>query len=503
MPDLADRLGATLLDASLAATAIAGLVALVMVHSRQPARRRGWARAGLLSTLALLPLSALNPVPRIDLWRPILAILPATLDDPGPRPGDRGGRPKFDGPSGLAPCGEGALPACDRPARAGHGPSWPRRAGRALVLAYGVGTCAGLGLLLLGLFGSTLLARRAQPPSPESLGLLASLPYRGFRGRPRLLVSDRATRPVLLGFARPTILIPPDFDGPDAADRLRLGLLHELAHAEAGDHLFGPIASLAQSLWFFLPPIWWIRERMRLDQEFLADSRAVAHFGASNRYASALVDLAGRGVSVAPGAAPPPSSPPPSPGVASALFQRILMLLKCPFPIEDRPPAWWRWSAAATIAAVTLAASCLTLRGLAGWSDGPGPPVIEPARSFRLPRLDIAPQGDDDPPFDLRLRLPGQFTLSLEVLADPADLPHLEILGHRLGPGAGAVADPSREASRPWHLVEIRRVGAGEDVRVDGLPIPSRVRPHKLALWLTIRPPRGRSTRIRDLDLSW
>ena len=58
-------IGAALLDASLAAIAISGMVVLVMVQCRQPARRRAWARAGLLSTLALLPLSALSPVPRV------------------------------------------------------------------------------------------------------------------------------------------------------------------------------------------------------------------------------------------------------------------------------------------------------------------------------------------------------------------------------------------------------------------------------------------------------
>ena len=51
-------------------------------------------------------------------------------------------------------------------------------------------------------------------------------------------------------------------------------------------------AKLAQAIWFFLPPIWWIRDQMKLDQEFLADRGAVEQFGTSGRYASTLVDLA-------------------------------------------------------------------------------------------------------------------------------------------------------------------------------------------------------------------
>src|SRR5947208_3060367 len=86
MADFVDRLGAALLDASLAATAISGFVVLAMVQCRQPARRRGWARVGLISTLALLPLAALNPFPRIDLRGPLRSIFPGEFENHGSRP---------------------------------------------------------------------------------------------------------------------------------------------------------------------------------------------------------------------------------------------------------------------------------------------------------------------------------------------------------------------------------------------------------------------------------
>ena len=219
-------------------------------------------------------------------------------------------------------------------------------------------------------------------------------PVRRGSGRPRLLVSDRTTRPVLLGWLRPAILIPPGLDEPEAADRLRLSLLHELAHAENLDHRFGPAATLAQAIWFFLPPVWWIRDQMKLDQEFLADRRAVAHFGTSGGYASSLVELASSAEPGGSGGPSPIDGPRPAhraAGVASALFQRVLMLLKCPFAIEGRTPLWWRWLTALTLALATLAASCLTLRGLAGWSSPRlDAPSVDGRRSFRLPQLAIA-----------------------------------------------------------------------------------------------------------------
>ena len=509
MPDLVDRLGTALLDASLAATAITGLVVLAMVQCRQPARRRGWARAGLLSTLALLPLAALNPVPRIDLRGPLRALLPTNLDDPAPRPRPHaegldastppscvpGHGPPHDGDRGDAPAGERCPP---------RGPGWARWAARGLVLAYGAGASVGLGWIALGVWGSAWVVRRGCPPSAAALAHLRSLPFEGHSARPRLLISDRASRPVLVGCLRPTILIPPGLDDPKAGDRLRLSLLHELAHAEGLDHRFGPAATLAQAIWFFLPPVWWIRDQMKLDQEFLADRRAVAHFGTSGGYASSLVELA---ASAVPGSGEGPPSPtarrPESggQGVASALFQRVLMLLKCPFAIEGQTPLWWRWSTGATLVLATLAASCLTLRGLAGWSAAATPEPTEAARSFRLPQLMIGQGEHDDQPFDLRFRLPERFTLSFEILAEPADLPGVEVLGHRLGPTVDL--DPSREVYRLWHRVRIRRLDGPEVVEVDDRPMASPPGPARPATWLTIRPLPGQTTRIRDLELYW
>ena len=496
MSDLVDRMGAALLDAGLAATAISGLVVLAMVQCRQPARRRGWARAGLLSTLALLPMAALNPFPRVDLRAPLRALMPIGLEDPatGPRSDfDTPETPDPDAPDGPGPCPPGAT-------------SWHRWAFRATVGAYAVSLGAGLGWVALGGFGAAWLARRGTSPSGESLRLFGLLPFESRAARPRFVISSRATRPVLLGFFRPAILVPPSFDEPGAADRLRLGLLHELAHAEESDHRFASISATAQAIWFFLPPIWWIRDQMILDQEFLADRRAVGHFGTSGAYASSLVDLAQDHATQSDRAVPPADSRSVSAveGVASSLIQRVQMLLRCPFAIERRTPLWWRWSTTVTLALATLATSCLTLRGMAGWWE-PAPlllPHSEAARSFRLPVLVIA-QDEGARPFDLRFRLPDRFTMTLEILADPAELASVEVLGHRLGPTAEPKPGASGSADRLWHRVLIRRDGVVEPVEVDGRPIATESGPPQFSPWLTIHAPSGRSTRIRDLEVLW
>jgi beta-lactamase regulating signal transducer with metallopeptidase domain len=488
-----DRLGATLLDASLAATAITGFVVLAMLQCRQPAHRTGWARTGLLSTLALLPLAALNPVPRIDLRGPIRSLISnspvgpthwCTTDCPNSTNRATGAEFTEDNDPDSSP------------------PTSLRRLGRAVVAVYLLGVSIGLGWIGLGLWGTSLLVRRGKPPSSWSLRLYESLPYTARAPRPRLLISEATTRPVLVGSFGPVILIPTDLDEPGASDRLRLSLLHELAHVENLDHRFGPVALLAQTVWFFLPMFWWIRDQLKLDQEFLADRRAVSHFGTSGHYASSLVDLAALSVTSSHACSESAIVQPALPvsGVASALVQRVQMLLKCPFPIEGTTPVWWRWSTALTLTLATLATSCLTLRGLGGWSGPSSSPPEEVSHSFRLPQLVIVPRQHQEP-FDLRYRLPDQFTLTLEVMAEPVDLPLLEVLGHRLGPTA--IPEAGRLVYRLWHRVQIRRIQGDEFVEVDGQSLLSVSHPSPLASWLTIRPLPGQSTRIRDLRLEW
>lgn len=188
-------------------------------------------------------------------------------------------------------------------------------------------------------------------------------------------------------------------------------------------------------------------------------------------------------------------------GMASALFQRVQMLLKCPFPIEGETPLWWRWSTTLALGLATLAASCLTLRGLDGWGDSTPLPITEARQTFRLPQLLVAPGDSQKKPFEFPYRLPVEFTLTLEVMAEPSDLPSLEILGHKLGTTAGA--DLGREVYRIWHLVRIRRIQGFDFVEVDGRSLPSRAVPAAPSPWLEIRPLADQPTRIRELTLDW
>jgi hypothetical protein len=327
-----------------------------------------------------------------------------------------------------------------------------------------------------------------------------AIPFNG--QRPSLRVSTRVRRPVLVGLIRPTILIPLDLNAPEASEPLRLSLLHELAHASRGDPWFGLASSLAQVVWFFLPPLWWIRAQMRLDQEFMADRLAAGSFGPLRSYASSLVNIA-RPAEPARSTVGPAVAVNPQLG-GSPLFLRILMLVQCPFVVEARPPRWWSWVLPGVLLGGTVAASCLTAR------PDPGPPRTVPRPSprlkngsFRMSRLVVRPTTptprQPSPMFELPIALPQEFDLSVEVWGDLRVLGATRIAGRALRPLDVEPAPPSRAQ---WHAVRLRRDIYGLTLWVDQRRFP-RSHDTETTHWLSVEPPVGEPGYFRNLHLVW
>jgi beta-lactamase regulating signal transducer with metallopeptidase domain len=476
-----DRLGTLLRDAGLAAAVLTGLVALVMVGCRQPARRCVLARAALFGALAIWPL-VLTPLSRVDVHRPIRW---------------------FTTPISAS---RRAATLASEPEKTTA--SFPVMVwmGRGLTLAYVSGTAAGLAWLALGTWGASWLVRRSRPPRAETQALYASLAASTARARPELLVTTRLARPVLVGVLRPVILIPAEMDQSGAPGPLRLGLLHELAHAERLDPAFTMVGSVAQAVWFFLPTLWWIRGQMQLDQEFLADHLASHGFGPRPAYASSLVEIA------APAAARPEARREMAPAlreraravVGSTLFLRVLMLVRCPFPVEGNAPAWWRWAAPPVVGLAALAASTLSLGG----PERPVGKVTKPTTSalpvahgsFHLVRLIMEP--DEHPhaeptaqPLVLPPRLPPRYDLSFETWASATELPQIRVNGCRLL--------PDYKVSAGWHAIAMHRDERGTHFSLDGRPVRCAIDSGPPPARLTLIPPPHQAGLFRNLTLTW
>ena len=110
----------------------------------------------------------------------------------------------------------------------------------------------------------------------------------------RVLESGAVDSPTVVGWLRPTILLPLGLDARLGAARLRHVLLHELAHIKRNDVLVSWIAALAQLLHWFNPAVWQAGRLMRADMESASDAHVLSRLSRAERseYGDMLLHLA-------------------------------------------------------------------------------------------------------------------------------------------------------------------------------------------------------------------
>ena len=125
------------------------------------------------------------------------------------------------------------------------------------VVAVGRGLPAILARLVVGLIGVQWMSRRTEvvtdaPWLPLARRLAADL---GVTPRVAFLRSPRATMPMAWGILQPAVLMPADAD-EWPVERLRIVLLHELAHVRRRDCLTHLLAQAACAVYWFHPLAW-------------------------------------------------------------------------------------------------------------------------------------------------------------------------------------------------------------------------------------------------------
>jgi hypothetical protein len=467
-----DRAGLILFDAALSTGLFLSVVVCAMLLCRQPSRRLLIVRSSLLGALVILPLVAASPLPRINV---LALIIQADL---------------------LPPASTIRDVSAHSPPRAVQQGPVDRLHSFITIFKGDYAAWAG-----------RWLPRISQAWAEK-------------HARPNVRVSSAIQRPSLVGLRRMTILIPASFEEPEASKEIcKLSLLHELAHAARSDAWFGTVASLAQSIWFFLPHVWWLRSQLMIDQEFIADHAASQGYGTSKDYAASLLSLAdSRPVA---GALPLPLSPVrslstnPKRRMHSPLFQRMLMLLHCPFPVERNLPRLWSWSLRCMLLAALLASACVCIRwphAQAIETARPGP--VKGAREpFRVAEFVAAPivrtPGGRGLPRHMPVELATRFDLRVEVLSSPDALGKIRVAGHPLlGDSSSSkrvvdsLANPSRLAES-WHRIRLRRVGLDLALWIDGRKSSVPLDPKATTEWLTFDPGPDRLVSFRDLVIDW
>jgi len=271
--------GFPMLMAWLAASALCGSVAIVLLLGLRPLIRR-WIGARAVHALWVVVLLRLL-IP----WTPPtpMAVLPAPAEN------------RFAMDSVKL---RSFVVAGDREQRF-RAPiaSEPRPESRAVVSANSVGliwlagAASVFGFSLAGALRASPLVRRARRIAAESgaMSVLAALPI-SVRGL-RILETDELKSPALCGWMRPAILLPPGWAERMAPEELRCVLMHEIGHHRRGDVLWRWLFLLTRAIHWFNPLVWMAERALRIDQEMACDEWVLAHDGCidAGKYGEALL----------------------------------------------------------------------------------------------------------------------------------------------------------------------------------------------------------------------
>ena len=150
-----------------------------------------------------------------------------------------------------------------------------------------------VGRLAAGVIAVQWMSRRTErvtdaPWLAQARSLAAEL---GVSSRIVFLRSKGAAMPMAWGLFRPAVLMPADAD-TWPAERLRIVLLHELAHVKRHDCLTHMLAQMSCALHWFNPLAWIAARHVRTERERACDDLVLAAGTRGSDYADQLIEIA-------------------------------------------------------------------------------------------------------------------------------------------------------------------------------------------------------------------
>jgi|GEM_PF-1463156 len=210
----------------------------------------------------------------------------------------------------------------------------------------------------------------------------------GIKRTVRLGTLDRLNGPILIGIARPLIVLPASVLLGWSPDLIEMALLHELAHVRRHDNFVNLIQCIIEALLFFHPVVWWASRWARLERELCCDDLVIARTGQPRRYAELLAAIAMPNLRWNV----PLDSKISSAMAAPPIVERIRHILICKENDSMRSsPAFL------TLAGICLIAPAALIASQAGSSDQ------EPATDSKETQAASSPQNNQNQPADPRL----------------------------------------------------------------------------------------------------
>jgi uncharacterized protein (TIGR03435 family) len=97
--------------------------------------------------------------------------------------------------------------------------------------------------------------------------------------------------PTALGWLRPVVLLPIAALTNLTPAQIEAILAHELAHVRRHDYLVNLLQTVAETLLFYHPAVWWVSARIRAEREHCCDDVAVEASGDALSYVAALAEI--------------------------------------------------------------------------------------------------------------------------------------------------------------------------------------------------------------------
>ena len=284
-----------LLDSVVKATIVLGAAAVataVLRHASAALRHLIWT-LGLVGALVMPVLSM--ALPRWQL--PIVTV--AAPEAPAIQPAAPTAVENIAGNTQAAPPSNPILrssPAAPAPPsgpapRSSRWPdlSWPQ----ALLALWAFGAILIVGRMIVGILAVQWMAHRGQRvlDAPWMKMAIALASEVGVTSNITFLRSERAAMPMACGVLRPAVMMPAEADAWPV-DRLRIVLLHELAHVRRWDCLTHLVAQVACAFHWFNPLAWMAARQVRTERERACDDLVLAAGTHGPDYADQLLEIA-------------------------------------------------------------------------------------------------------------------------------------------------------------------------------------------------------------------
>jgi TonB family protein len=106
-----------------------------------------------------------------------------------------------------------------------------------------------------------------------------------------LVLSEEGTEPGVWRTRRPVLVLPARVAAQLDEEELETVLLHELAHVERRDNLWGNFQTALECVFWFNPLVWLVGRRMLAERERACDERVLEAGGAAGAYAAGILKV--------------------------------------------------------------------------------------------------------------------------------------------------------------------------------------------------------------------